>query len=375
MSTFGAEAHKSLAALVAPAVPATSAPSAQPSARDVAERLCDLFLCFPCAVWEGVQWRVLVRKYEERYSTRLDVAALGHSTPVAAATVLLWNVLGSVDSDDEANPLLRIDDAVALIPKPGRLGCWPSLYHALHEIARRHGEKGLLLSRLKPLLLRYWHAGFDESGHGFMSSDGSTSKSRKMKHLVQDVRRWRNERLAWREARGLRPTPVDEALAPCLELSPSDSHNDLVLRCTPRRLPALEAVHGAPGRAGGCAGAALDDPFDDPFEPPPEAGPWRARRGSARQGACPSTAGLSTSAGSEFGAASASASASCCATPRLASGAATPAQAAAALLPHEGIALLPLWWSLAPSAPQFSVIPQGIVQSIRSQFEPPGWRG
>lgn len=367
MTASSAEAHKGPAALAAPAVPAASVASAQPSARDVAERLCDLLLCFPCAVCEGVQWRVLVRKYEERYSTRLDIAALGHSTPVAAATVLLWNVLGSVDSDDEANPLLRIDDAVALIPKPGRLGCWPSLYHALHEIVRRHGEKGLLLSRLKPLLLRYWHSGFDESGLGFLSSDGSTSKSRKMKHLVQDVRRWRNERMAWREARGLRPTPVDETLAPSLELSPSDSHNDLVLRCTQRCLPALDSAKAA-GRAGGDLGLA--DPFDDPFEPPPEASPWRAGE-RARHGGCLSTAGISTSAGSEFGAASASAS--YCATPRLASGAVTPAQAAA--LAQEGYTLLPVWFSLAPSAPQLSVIPQGIVQSIRAQFEPPGWRG
>lgn len=368
MAASGAEAHSGPTALAAPAVPAASAPSAHPSAIDVAERLCDLLLCFPCAVWEGVQWRVLVRKYEERYAARLDVAALGHSTPTAAATVLLWNVLGSVDSDDEANPLLRIDDAVALIPKPGRLGCWPSLYNALHEIARRHGEKGLLLSRLKPLLLRYWHAGFDESGMGFLSSDGSVSKSRKMKHLVQDVRRWRNERLAWREARGLRPTPVDEALVPALELSPSDSHNDLVLRCTQRCLPALASANPA-WRAGVDAGLA--DPFDDPFEPPPEASPWRTSE-RAWHGGCLSIAGLSTSAGgSEAGAASASAS--YCATPRLASGAVTPAQVAA--LAQEGYTLLPVWWSLAPPfPPQFSVIPQGIVQSIRARFEPPGWR-
>lgn len=380
------------------------ATGAQPTARDVADRLCDLLLCFPCAAWEGVRWRVLTRKYEERFSVGVDLAALGLSTPVAAATVLLWNVLGSVDSQDEADPLLRIDDSVSLIPKPGRLGCWPSLYHALHEIARGYGDKGLLLSRLKPLLLRHWHAGFEEGSLGFLSSDGSPAKSRKMKHLVQDVRKWRNERLAWREAQGLRPTQVDEVLAPGLELVPSESHNDLVLRCARRALaaeptpaqPRALAASPAAGavEAGGWAGEERrpTDPFDDPFEPPPEASPWKAGEHPWRWSL--GTAGFSsTAAGSEAGGpdavsescvtptlslvdhlerlrpgAASTCGVSSSATLGLPSGSATPVPAAA--FAQEGYALVPMWFSLVPSAPQFSVIPQGIVRSICAQFEP-----
>jgi hypothetical protein len=436
----------------------------------------------------------LARKYEEKYST-LDLAALGHSTPLAAATALLWDVLRVVDSSDEANPVLGVDDAVALTPRPGMLGCWPSLYCALCEIAREHGEKGqhgergLLLSQLKPLLLRHWHAGFDESGLGFLSADGAFSRLRKMKHLVHDVLKWRHQRLAWRQARSLRPTQVDEAVSTHLELVASKSHNDLVLRCkdaaalTPTATPfkaataAEAALAGARspsaaeprgnGRASrpsisswadaadtdddepvsqdrgqgvselrleiellraenaalrsrnrrlgsdreqiGCRrptakpttpvapeSGLMADIFDDPFEPPPEASPWKASEQMWRCGSV-SNAGFSTAAGSDAGALDTSSEAwgseTCAtpalsladcfeqlrsgapsvsvsgrATPGLASGAVTPAHAAA--FAQKGYTFMPMWFTMVPSAPQFSVIPRGIVRNIRAQFEP-----
>jgi len=94
----------------------------------VAQRLCDLLLQFPSAALGGVQWRVLVKKYEERYSTQLKIGNLGHSSPIAAATALLWDVLRVVDTSDPDNPKLGVEDAVVLTPRPGFMGSWPSLY-------------------------------------------------------------------------------------------------------------------------------------------------------------------------------------------------------------------------------------------------------
>jgi len=105
----------------------------------VAQRLCDLLLSFPAAAAGGVQWCVLARKYEERHNTRLDIKAIGHSCPLAAATALLWDVLRLVDSEDSDNPIVAVEDAVALNPRPGALGSWPSLYKALCTIVVTHG--------------------------------------------------------------------------------------------------------------------------------------------------------------------------------------------------------------------------------------------
>jgi len=97
----------------------------------VAQRLCDLLLQFPAAAFGGVQWRMLTKKYEERYSTQIKIESMGHSSPIAAATALLWDVLRVVDSSDPQNPLLGVDDAVVLSPHPGCMGSWPSLFRAL----------------------------------------------------------------------------------------------------------------------------------------------------------------------------------------------------------------------------------------------------
>merc|ERR1712032_1677730 len=105
----------------------------------IAHRLCDMLLAFPASAAGGVQWQVLVRTYEERFGTRLDIAALGHSSPVAAATALLWEVLRPVDTANAENPVLAVEDAVALTPQPGQLGRWPSIYSALREIVLTYG--------------------------------------------------------------------------------------------------------------------------------------------------------------------------------------------------------------------------------------------
>jgi len=213
----------------------------------VAQRLCDLLLQFPAAAFGGVQWRMLTKKYEERYSTQIKIESMGHSSPIAAATALLWDVLRVVDSSDPQNPLLGVDDAVVLSPHPGCMGSWPSLFRALCAAVEKncaHGTqitpgmadgsqaavRSMLLSQLKPLLQTTWHVNFDENGLGFLNEDGSYTKMKKMKHLVQWVLRWREQRIKWRQCHGGKFTAVDELMSRKLELIASTRHNDFILR-------------------------------------------------------------------------------------------------------------------------------------------------
>jgi len=258
------------------------APS-EPPVVVVAQQLSDLLLAFPSAAAGGVQWLVLVKKYEERFKERLDVQALGHSSALAAASTLLFDVLRIVDKDDTDNPVVGVDDAVALAPRPGLLGCWPSLYRALctsvlengvpevqpscGAVAGRSAGKScsLLLSQIRPLLDRYWHANFDESGLGFLNEDGTFVRLKKLKHLLHAVLRWRDQRQAWRQSQQLKSSAVDDALAPCLVLAASDKHNDLLLTCV------VEAdLRAAPAKALGVARPVKPkslEAFDVPEQP------------------------------------------------------------------------------------------------------------
>ncbi|CAK9001205.1 unnamed protein product [Durusdinium trenchii] len=207
-----------------------------PSPATVAQQLSDLLQCFPAAAIGGVQWKTLLQKYEERHSTRLDLNALGHASPLAATTTLLWEVLRIVDSEDGDNPVVAVEDSVALVPKPGSAACWPSLYQVLCHVLREHGavdeegQKAILVSQLKPLLQRNWHNTFDEASFGYLTEEGSSVKMRKMKHLLQALLRWRGQRLAWG---GRSSRQMQDALEHELELVPSKRHNDLLLRLTP----------------------------------------------------------------------------------------------------------------------------------------------
>ncbi|CAJ1335034.1 unnamed protein product [Effrenium voratum] len=109
------------------------------SATTVAQQLSDLLQCFPAAAIGGVQWKTLLQKYEERYSTRLDIFSLGHETPLAASTMLLFDVLRLVNSEDGDNPIVAVEDEVALVPKPGSASSWPSLYQVLCTVVRENG--------------------------------------------------------------------------------------------------------------------------------------------------------------------------------------------------------------------------------------------
>lgn len=238
---------ESAAALTSPVNPVT-----------ISKRVCDVLLSFPEAAIGGVRWGVVVRKYEERHATRLDLTAFGQqdATPLVAATTLLWEVLRLVDASESCpdGPLVAVEDAIVLTPRAGALGTWPSLYSTLCALVRTHGAvmhlqssakdgpaapeeqsrscQGLLLSRLKPLLQQNWHRSFEEHGLGFLNGEGSHVRLKKMKHLVQAILRWRTERLAWQKATGQKPTPVDAALREFpLALRTPDGHNDLMLCC------------------------------------------------------------------------------------------------------------------------------------------------
>jgi len=257
----------------------------------VSQRLCNLLLQFPAAAIGGIRWRALVKKYEERYAGRLDITAMGYSTPLSAATTLLWEVLRVVSTEDADNPLLAVDDSAALTPRPGLMGTWPSIYQTLCEVvqpadapeehcskADSAASRGLLLAQLKPLLQVNWDANFDETSMGYLSEDGALVKMKKMKHLVQAVLRWRDERVEWRQrSKGGAANGVDGALRQRLELVASKRHNDFVLRFSidygepaiieaspSRNAPVAKALGDAPARVSlkktACVGQLLQQP-------------------------------------------------------------------------------------------------------------------
>jgi len=217
----------------------------------VAQRLSDLILCFPSAAAGGVQWQTLIRKYNERHSASLSAAPFGHSSALSAATALLWDVLRVVDSEDTDNPIVGVGHDTAMTARPGAPAAWPSLYQSLCEIVNEHGAqeesdgdknvRALLVSQLKPHLQRQWHCNFDECSMSYLTEEGTPVRVKKMKHLLQALPRWRDQRVAWKASAHAGKSPLDAALEAQLELVPSKKHNDLLLRCVQPRAatPAL----------------------------------------------------------------------------------------------------------------------------------------
>jgi hypothetical protein len=191
-----------------------------------------------------VQWQTLASKYEERHRTKLDFQSLGHTSALAAASALLFDVVRIVDASDTDNPVLAIEDSIALIPQVGSLATWPSLYKAMCDITRNHGtldkdpssgnfSHTILLSQVKPLLTRYWDSNFEDRDMKYFTEEGSTIKLKKLKHLGNALLRWRAERIASRVAtKASTNNAVDAIVAVPLELEPSPAHNDLLLRCS-----------------------------------------------------------------------------------------------------------------------------------------------
>jgi len=406
------------------------------AASAVSQRLTDLLLQFPSAAISGVQWRVLVRKYEERHATRLDISALGYASPLAAASTLLWDVLRLVDTEDTDNPIVAIEDSVVLTPRPGSMGSWPSLYVALCDAVQSNGQleedgvvRSLLLSQLKPLLQTRWHANFDENGLGFLSEEGSYVKMKKMKHLVQAVLRWRDQRVESQSSKGSSGTVVDKVLIPSLELVASKKHNDLMLRyvsgpqchqeetvtavhmcespvssssphsSSPRtdvahelaflraenaklrsRNEMLVSEHTDMSESAGVLDYTIPENmvevFDDPYEPPPQKFQWSTASVASASTGCSSPCLSRTMSWVHSGVAT---PASMTPTQLDMTGCMTPK----AGLGDQMCALVPVWFSMMPTAfGDRCTIPTGIVQRFRSQIDaaesaplvpPPRW--
>lgn len=214
----------------------------------VAQRLGELLFHFPSGAVDGVQWSLLAQKYEEVHKTSLEVRRLGHSTPLAAATALLWDVLRLIEGEDAQNPRVALDDEVTLVPVPGLLGSWPSLYQALNKNVlaagdlkplkdgdRFHPVRSLSLTKLEPLLRREWDFDFDERGVTYLDSEtGEPLTLNTFQELVEAVLQWRLKRGAWQTGRGGKISAIDRAIESAMELVDGvddDGNAAIALQC------------------------------------------------------------------------------------------------------------------------------------------------
>lgn len=247
-----------------------------------------------------------------------DLATLGYSSPLAAAMALLGGGVRVVDEDAD-DPVVAIEDALALVPHRGLMGSWPSLYRTLCEVVLGSGApvppgesdcarvspdaRCLLLSTLRPLLQRHWHTSFDENTLGYLSPDGSFSKFKKMKHFLVSILRWAGERRAWRETQarsGENWGPVDEVLAPRLQVVTSCNRNDLLLVCSVDT-SAVEAVERRLSLlAGDAAGPAAGTP-GTAVPPAPPVGFGRAGGGPVDRGLADGSGGAGLGSGVDSG--------------------------------------------------------------------------
>jgi len=220
-----------------------------------------------------VRWSTLAASYSDVYSESLDLAQLGHETSSAAAHALLAEVLRHQRQDvagraaeDLDDPLVAVDDVVALTPLPGFVGSWPALYQILCDLVRTCGSEEeaqcdgdlqgriLLLSQLRPLLdnasdeeqtpasqarslllsqlqpvSKLTKEGASSNGLSFRDSEGCLRKLQKLGHVVKAVLQWRDRRVQWRQTREAKPTVLDHAVGPKLELVFCKRLNNLVL--------------------------------------------------------------------------------------------------------------------------------------------------
>jgi len=67
---------------------------------------------------------------------------------------------------------------------------------------------------------------------GYRNDDGQFRRFKKLTHMLYTVLKVREQRQSWRESSGQECSQVDRAIAPVLEIVPSQKHNDMLLRCT-----------------------------------------------------------------------------------------------------------------------------------------------
>lgn len=196
----------------------------------------------------------------------LDIASLGHSSPTAAATALLWEVLGSVDTSEELeNPLLLVESALSLEPRARCAATWPSLYKALRDAVLADGC--LLLPRVGQVLRRECSADFETCSLSFLTKDGQLVKLKRMEHVVEAVLRWRDERVELHRVSAAQCSKADEVFFPRLELAVPERGSDFVLRAAASkraRLPRLNSLKlaSSPRERGGDAAKGQESSDD-----------------------------------------------------------------------------------------------------------------
>jgi hypothetical protein len=156
----------------------------------------------------------------------MDYQKYGHATAFDASTSFLWNVSRIVSRSDLSNPVLGVDDEIALTPEP-RLASWPALYCALCTMAERKPE-GLPLSTLPALLRHQWHSGFDESKLSFFTDGGEQERIMSLQHMVLLLIDWHDQWVAWHRSE-TRSTKLEKLLSTNLELLPGNN-GDCLLR-------------------------------------------------------------------------------------------------------------------------------------------------
>jgi hypothetical protein len=176
--------------------------------------------------------------YKATYHCHLNLEELGYGSAKDAAHVLLFDIGKIVQGDDTDNPVVAVDEDIALTPRPGAFASWPSLYEVLCKAIPQHSSIGphgheILLSKAKPLIEAHWHSNFEDSGLYWFTQNGSKVALKKMKHVMHAlIDYWRRDFLKWRDSsQGFR-SGIDEAVRRELWLIPSATKNDLLL-CTP----------------------------------------------------------------------------------------------------------------------------------------------
>lgn len=173
--------------------------------------------------------------YKQQYGEELDYHAHGHTTAFDASTAFLWEVSRTVSRSDPSNPVLGVDDEIALTPAANKMASWPSLYRALCMMAARK-DGGLPLSALPVLLRHGWHSDFDESKLYFYNDSGASERIPSLQHMVLLLIDWHDQWMRWHRSEA-RSTRLEELLSTSLQLVPGTNGDCLLKVLLPGEVP------------------------------------------------------------------------------------------------------------------------------------------
>jgi len=134
-----------------------------------------------------------------------------------------------VKKENALNPVVAVEDELALSPQPFSMASWPSLYAVLSSMVSGVAA-GLPLSQVSVLLEHRWHREFDEANLVYFDDAGARAEVADLQKLVQLMLDWRRQRLTWQKTSGMQCLAMGEALATDLELVNGENIGDPVLR-------------------------------------------------------------------------------------------------------------------------------------------------